>query len=93
MLQKTLIDEIDRLVKAGWLSQRQIAQRLGVSRGTVSAIASGRRGLYGAETAAPLRHHASSEPARCTACGYRVFLPCQICRAREEKEKKSNCGT
>src|SRR4051812_48678685 len=44
-----LLNEIHRLVRAGELSQREIAAHLEVSRGTVGAIASGRRSLVGRE--------------------------------------------
>ena len=47
MLATATVREIDRLLKKGELSQRKIAAQLGVSRGIVGAIASGRRGLYG----------------------------------------------
>jgi hypothetical protein len=84
MLSQTIILEIDRLLKEGQLSQRKIARRLGVSRGTISAIARGRRRLHGKE---PWREKRSAGPARCPACGYRVYLPCMICRAREYREQ------
>jgi hypothetical protein len=83
-----LVQEIDRLLKAGELSQRKIAERLGVSRGSVSAIAHGRRGLYGRE---PIENGSplvpSSPPMRCHRCGYRVYLPCNICRVREHRQR------
>jgi hypothetical protein len=86
MLPTALIHDIDLLLKVGELSHRKIAIRLGVSRGTVSAIANGRRGLYGKEpddgrsSLAP-----ASPPKRCNCCGYRVYLPCLICEARQHK--------
>ena len=89
MLPTATIQEIDRLLKEGALSRRKIATRLGVSRGTISAIANGRRGLYGKEPLAiqsPLVP--SSPPARCPRCGYRVYLPCQICSVREHKQQQ-----
>ena len=86
-----LIHEIDRLLKQGGLSHRRIAARLGVSRGTVSAIATGRRGLYGKE---PIEEdHRSlapaSPPTRCPHCGYRVYPPCLICQARQHKDERN----
>lgn len=83
MLPTALVHEIDRLVREGKLSQRQIAVHLNVSRGIVSAIARGQRGLYGIEsldTDSPLVP--TSPPTRCPHCGYRVYLPCNICRTR-----------
>jgi transcriptional regulator with XRE-family HTH domain len=89
MLQITMVNEIDRLLREGNLSQRQIALRMGVSRGIVSAIASGRRGLYGKET---YQIHSklirTSAPSRCPDCGYRVYMPCRICTARKLQQRK-----
>jgi len=80
----SVVEEIDRLLKEGQLSQRRIAERLGVSRGTVSAIANGQRGLYGRS---PEEEGAASGPAspaeRCPKCGFLVHLPCLVCRTRE----------
>ena len=87
MLPTALIHEIDRLLKQGELSHRKIAARLGVSRGTVSAIAAGRRGLYGKDSPDENSRSLSSAspPTRCPRCGYRVFPPCLICEARQHK--------
>jgi hypothetical protein len=87
MHSTALIHEIDRLLKEGELSHRKIATRLGVSRGVVDGLANGRRGLYGKEPLADDRRSlAPTAPAeRCSHCGYRVYLPCLICQAREHK--------
>ena len=50
MLSLSLVQEIDRPLQEGKLSQRKIAARLGVSRGTDGAISNGRRGIHGKET-------------------------------------------
>jgi transcriptional regulator with XRE-family HTH domain len=42
MIATTVVDEIRRLLRQGRLSQRKIASRIGVSRGTVNAIALGK---------------------------------------------------
>jgi hypothetical protein len=87
MLPTSLVHEIDRLLKAGKLSHRQIAKRLGISRSTIGAIASGRRGLHGMDAIDKRRARTpSSAPTRCSRCGYRVYLPCLICGARRVKE-------
>jgi predicted DNA-binding protein (UPF0251 family) len=81
--------EIQRLILAGELSQREIAAHLGVSRGTVGAIASGRRSLAGREprrTYSPLTP--TMPPVRCRRCGYRVYSPCMICRVREHRARQ-----
>ena len=89
MLPTALAEEIDRLVRQGNLSQRSIAAQLHVSRGVVSAIARGDRKLFGRELPAeysPLTP--TSPPIRCPSCGYRVYLPCIICRTREHKTRQ-----
>lgn len=89
MLSTALVHEIDRLVREGQLSQRQIAAHLNVSRGIVSAIARGQRGLYGRE---PLDAESplvpTSPPTRCPRCGYRIYLPCNICRTRAHRHRQ-----
>lgn len=83
MLPIAVVEEIARLVGEGNLSQRKIAARLGVSRGVVSEIASGRRGMHGREPELSTSAVNPQGPAvRCAGCGYRVYLPCQICKAR-----------
>lgn len=89
MLPASLVHEIDRLLKGGQLSHRQIALRLGVSRGTISAIANGRRGLHGKEPNEKTRTTCpTSPPTRCPGCGYRVYLPCLVCSARKMKQSR-----
>ncbi|MDZ4656243.1 MAG: hypothetical protein SH868_01555 [Bythopirellula sp.] len=85
MLPLKLIQEVRRLVEAGELSQRQIAIQVGVSRGVVSAIASGKRGLYGRESDSlnEETNYNRLPPHRCPGCGARVSMPCVLCRARE----------
>jgi hypothetical protein len=65
------------------LSQRRVATQVGVSRGTVHAIARGKR---------VERVHAFREdelgwrdapPERCPRCGALVYMPCLACRVRE----------
>ena len=88
MLTTAVVQEIDRLIREGELSQRQIAARLCVSRGIISAIASGRRSLYGKEPQSVRTPSGESIPTRCPDCGYRVFLPCLICRVREHNSRQ-----
>jgi predicted XRE-type DNA-binding protein len=93
MLPIALVIEIDQLVNEGTLSQRKIASRLGVSRGIVSAIANGRRGLYGKDSLdeySPLAP--TSAPSRCPICGYRVYMPCLVCRTREHQHRQIILG-
>jgi hypothetical protein len=91
MLSTALVHEIDRLLREGGLSQRTIAARLGVSRGIVSAIANGRRGLYGKDSCdGTLRSLApAAPPVRCPQCGYRVYPPCLVCEARDYQHNRN----
>lgn len=81
MLPLKVVEEVKRLLDAGCHSQRRIANMAGVSRGTVQAIATGKRGVHGREpdVAAGL---AEPIPVRCPGCGARVYLPCVLCQAR-----------
>jgi Helix-turn-helix len=83
----TVVQEIDRLLKEGQLSQRRIAERLGVSRGTVSEIANGKRGLHGRSSEEEGVADGADSPAeRCPKCGFFVRLPCLVCRTREYRQ-------
>jgi hypothetical protein len=89
MLPIALVNEIDSLLHDGTLSRRKIALRLGVSRGIVDAIANGDRGLYGQDPFAKHSPRVPTSPAtRCPTCGYRVYLPCLVCRTREHHRRQ-----
>jgi len=95
MLSFAVVDQIKRLLDEGSLSQRRIARRLGVSRGTVNAIALGKRPDYEARRreeedgfVAP-----SGPPVRCPTCGGMVQMPCLACRIRAMKGFKKVSGT
>ena len=85
MLAPPLVAEIRRLVATQHLSQRQIAQVVGVSRGTVATIAAGKRPDYEALRSARQSDSAaaSGPPERCPDCGGMVYAPCRVCRTRE----------
>jgi hypothetical protein len=77
MLSDALIMEIRRLLDEGRLTHRQIAAKVGVSRGVVTNISAGRRDL---------RMNGEGKfsiPARCRQCGGMVYKPCRLCRTRE----------
>jgi hypothetical protein len=89
MLPLALVEEVRRLLDAGTLSQRQIAEHTGVSRGTVSAIASGKRGMFGHETSSTATiSDPLSPPERCGGCGALVVMPCVLCRARAYRDRR-----
>ena len=96
MIRSSVVEEIQRLLRAGKLSQRKIARQVRVSRGTVGAIASQRRPDYEAR-----RHRKEAEfefptgPAvRCPDCGAMTQMPCLACRVRalREKQRPANRG-
>jgi hypothetical protein len=89
MIATELIEEIRRLLQAGRISQRQIAERLGVSRATVNAIACGRH-----RTAANQRRGREADafipptglPTRCPNCGGLTQMPCLACYIRAKQQ-------
>ncbi len=89
MLPLAVIQDIRRLLDEGKLSQRKIAQQLHVSRGTVNAIAVGRRGIFGREPTdeEPMLCQWSLPPERCRGCGALVYKPCVLCRARQYRSR------
>jgi hypothetical protein len=89
MLPLSTVQEVDRLLKEGTLSQRAIAAKLGVSRSTVGAIANGTRHIAASRTS----RVAISQPQRCRECGHRVYVPCLICEARRyQHDRAKNFG-
>lgn len=84
MLTLPVVLEIRRLLEEGELSQRTIAAKMGVSRSTVSALANGRRGWHGRQSARSMLRPSSGAalPQRCPDCGGLVFMPCRLCRLR-----------
>lgn len=82
MIRKALVQEVKRLLFVEGLSQRSVATRVGVSRGTVHAIARGKRTeRLHAFTDDELPWHAAP-PRRCPNCGGMVYMPCLLCRVR-----------
>ncbi|MEM6797965.1 MAG: helix-turn-helix domain-containing protein [Planctomycetota bacterium] len=86
MLALSVVKEICRLLEEENLSQRKIAKKLGVSRGTVSALATGRRGVHGREPNEEADEPVGP-PARCGSCGMLVVMPCVYCRAVEYRDR------
>lgn len=84
MIAPSVVIEIKRLLAAGTYSQRKIARVLGVSRGTVGAIASGKRRdreeVASKQEMEPARP--AGPPRRCSGCGGMVMMPCRLCRTR-----------
>jgi len=81
MIATETIREIQRLLERGELSQRKIARRLGVSRGTVNSVANGTHAQRNARRARRFERFDPPQgpPRRCTSCGRLVQMPCLAC--------------
>jgi len=95
MLSLVKIEKIEWLLRSTDLSQRQVAMRVGVSRGSVAAIARGKRSAKQQRSASASQNASKDQhapqivpdldavPVRCPSCGCRVFLPCLVCHLRK----------
>jgi len=93
MLALGLVNEIKRLIETKGLSQRQIAKRLGISRGTVSDVAKGRRRTHTKNADADRSVFSNeSELTRCPSCGGKVYMPCLLCQIRSLKQQQRATG-
>ena len=89
MLSNALIEAAQRLLVDGKLSRRAIAKKLDVSRGSVSAIASGL--LRPQPQTLPDDGPLETGPIeRCASCGGRVYAPCRLCRVRDWKIERQD---
>ncbi|MFO0900092.1 MAG: hypothetical protein U0836_21880 [Pirellulales bacterium] len=90
MISAAVVTEVKRLLSEGALSYRKISEVLGVSRGVVQAIASGRRPDYDELRRQRFgeRLDSSGPPARCPSCGHRVFMPCRSCRLQSQVDRE-----
>ena len=102
MIAVAIVDQVKDLLARGELSQRTIARRLGISRGTVHAIAAGKRSDRVGRLQPKLGDggHESSVglladfivPAglhlRCPGCGGKVQMPCLACYVRSLQQKR-----
>jgi hypothetical protein len=85
MIAPSVVHEIKRLLAEGKYSQRKIARITGVSRGTVGAIASGKRPDYETRARDPELEleQPAGPPRRCPGCGGLVYMPCRLCHVRK----------
>lgn len=88
MLEDSVIKQIQMLVQQGHLSQRKIAKQLGVSRGTVQAVANGKRIERSGHPASATWIAPSGQPQRSPLCGGRVRMPCLACQLYEFDQKE-----
>jgi hypothetical protein len=95
MIAPHLVEQVRQLLVEGKTSHRKIARITGVSRGTIGAIASGRRCIRPRPTwpweDEPLVP--DTPPERCPDCGGMVYMPCRACRARKAISKLPGRGT
>ncbi|MBN2024057.1 MAG: hypothetical protein JW809_14840 [Pirellulales bacterium] len=82
------VAHVERLLAEQRHSQRAIAATAGVSRGTVAAIAAGRRRVLPPREPDPGPAWRDGPVKRCPACGARVHLPCEACRLKAESGKR-----
>jgi hypothetical protein len=90
MIAPEVVDRIERLLGEGDLSQRRIARQVGVSRGTVHAIARGKRADPRARKGRPEDDFPLPRGpwGRCPTCGGMVQMPCWACRVRALREER-----
>jgi hypothetical protein len=91
MIATTVVDDVRRMLREGSLSQREIARKLHISRGTVNAIALGRRRDQ-TDRPAIADHgfrHPDGEAVRCVSCGALAQMPCLACYLRARGERRS----
>ena len=86
MLAPAVVQRIRQFLAGGELSQRKIAQRLGVSRGTVLSIARGRRRDDSTHEQGDGFFDADAPLERCPGCGGMVKMPCLLCHIRQLKQ-------
>ena len=91
MLAIGVLKEIRRLLSEEGFSQRRVAGILGISRGTVAAVASGQHVV--ARLADSLDSEDEESPVRCPGCGGRVYMPCGLCRARAYEANRRSAGS
>jgi len=90
MLKPQIVLKILFLLKEKKFSQRKIAKMIGVSRGTVSAIALGKRKFMRFLSAREEANFISPRGPyrRCPTCGAKAKMPCLACQLRKKAEER-----
>ncbi|HEY4760059.1 MAG TPA: hypothetical protein VIH42_05705 [Thermoguttaceae bacterium] len=83
MIAEHVVDEVKLLLADGGISQRKIAKITRVSRGTVGAIAAGRRRIRKRFKNEDDLLLPSGPFVRCLECGGMVHMPCHKCRTEK----------
>ncbi len=92
MIAPEIVEEVRRLLAQSQHGQRRIARMLGISRGTVGAIATGKRPDHEArrrKREAEGLPQPAGPPRRCPGCGGMVYLPCRACAVRKAAAESS----
>lgn len=94
MIAQEIIREIEQLLHRGDLSRRKIAHQLGVSRGTVNAVANGTRARRNARRVGPIDRFEPPHgpPRRCPTCGRLVQMPCLACHLQKLSARRRNAS-
>ena len=102
MIRVEQILEVQRLLRVyengQRLSQKKISVLVGISKMSVGEIFHGRitvenRRLVSSKSQPkypPSHAGENAIVARCPTCGYRVYLPCLLCRHRDGEDVRSN---
>lgn len=86
MIAPAVVQKIRQFLAGGELSQRKIAARLRVSRGTVLSIARGRRPEEATSQQGDNFFDPDAPAERCRGCGGMVKMPCLLCHIRRLKK-------
>ena len=88
MIATAIVAEVESLLCEADLTYRNIAERTGISHGSVSLIARGRRPSHLLYRGGDDDLSAPCGPkARCPSCGAMIYLPCRSCRLRAVLER------
>ena len=102
MLPQNAVDEVLRLLALGTLSRKKIAAVTRVSRGSVSAIASGKRSIKSRYRAPRAEESLDADGEnrgfryptgpwkRCPNCGGIVRTPCLACQLLRDERKETS---
>jgi hypothetical protein len=90
MIAAAVVEKVRRMLNEGRISQRKIARQMGISRGTVNAIALGRHSDPSARRRWEDRGFIppDGEPVRCPGCGGLVQMPCLLCYMRAKERDR-----
>ena len=89
-----VIEEIQRRLALPRATRRSVAREMGISRGTVDAVANGKREPIELGPLEPDELEISVPPERCGGCGGKInVLPCVLCRARTIRARRRRART